>query len=243
MWIAGKGIPWQLIRFWPANHGSDNPQISPQWPLRRQRSLRTETTERSSSKPPRMARTASAGSQGTNSPDSHARNDQIAHGLLHIYPRFCYQVALLAGRQRSRQKMRCGSLDFVEYASQMRQRSTMRSFAAALVSHPGGSCRVAADHPIQGIVLAKEENLVLPPEVVVQICRRKRRRRRNVAHCRSLRKTAHAELSSRGTQDLQSSRKIAPPEMAVALISSQGWGTTSFSSTRTTGMLQSCFVC
>src|SRR5713226_8200812 len=82
------------------------------------------------------------------------------------------------------------------------------SHAASLVER--------SDHPIQGIVLTKEENFVLAADVVVEICRVTCRRCCNVAHA-GLRKPAHAKLSPRGAQDLQASRKIAPLEMAVTL--------------------------
>src|SRR5260370_9945808 len=82
---------------------------------------------------------------------------------------------------------------------------------------PAASLVERSDHPIQGIVLTKEENFVLAAEVVVKICRGKGRRCRNVAHA-GLPKPAHAKLSARSPQDLPASRKIAPSEMAVARI-------------------------
>src|SRR6266404_9934964 len=100
-------------------------------------------------------------------------------------------MALLAGRQRRPQKMRGGTLDFVEYASQMRNdhHAELRCCAG---SHPA-SLVESRDHPIQGIVLTKKEDFVFSPEVVVKICRRKGRGCCNVAHA-GLRKSAHAKL-------------------------------------------------
>src|ERR1700674_3731493 len=72
------------------------------------------------------------------------------------------------------------------------------------------------DHPVQRIVLAKKENVVLAAEVVVEICRRKGRGCCNVAHA-GLRETAHAKLSTCGAQDLQPPCIVAPSEMATAL--------------------------
>src|SRR6266446_4793851 len=71
------------------------------------------------------------------------------------------------------------------------------------------------DHAIQGIVLAKKENVVFAPEVVVKICRRKGSGCGNVAHA-GIRKSAHAKFSSRGAQDVQAPRKIASLEVAVS---------------------------
>src|SRR5712692_611688 len=97
--------------------------------------------------------------------------------------------------------MRRGPLDFVEDASQMRHDHHAQFYRRA-GSH-AASLVERRDHPIQGIVLAKEENVLLSPEVVVKICRRKGRGCRNVAHA-GLRETTRAKLSPRGAQDLQS---------------------------------------
>src|SRR6266516_2346664 len=138
-----------------------------------------------------MARAASAGSQVTNSPDR----------------------ALLAAWQR-RQEMRRGTLDFVEYAPQM-GRNHQAQFRCRACSHLAGFVE-RSNHTIQGIVLAEVQNLVLPREVVVEICRRKGGRGCDVAHT-GLREPTDAKLFSRGAQDLQAPRKIAPPQMAIAL--------------------------
>src|SRR5712692_5895080 len=110
--------------------------------------------------------------------------------------------------------MRGGALDFVEYTSQMRHNHHAQLYRRA-GSH-AASLVERRDHPVQGIVLAKEENVVLSTEVVVKICRRKGRGRRNVAHA-GLRKPAQAKLFTRGAQDLQAPREVAPSEMAIAL--------------------------
>src|SRR5712692_6069154 len=109
--------------------------------------------------------------------------------------------------------MRGGALDFVEYTSQMRHNHHAQLYRRAR-SHPA-SLVERRDHPIQGIVLAKEENVVLSTEIVVKICRRKGRGCCDVAHA-GLREAAHAKLSACGAQDLQAPRKIAPPEMPIA---------------------------
>jgi hypothetical protein len=79
------------------------------------------------------------------------------------------------------------------------------------------------DHPIQRIVLAEEKDLVLPMEVVVEVCWRKVRSRRNVTHpgfCKSL----GSKLLSRGAQDLEAPRKIASPKTAIGLtLDSAAW--------------------
>jgi hypothetical protein len=89
---------------------------------------------------------------------------------------------------------------------------TRRNFDAA---HPAGLVE-RGNHTIQGIVLTEVQNLVLPREVVVEICRRKGGRGCDVAHT-GLREPTDAKLFSRGAQDLQAPRKIAPPQMAIAL--------------------------
>src|SRR5438045_232985 len=74
--------------------------------------------------------------------------------------------------QGSGQKMRCRTLDFIEYASQMRD-----NYHAQLDCRAGShaaSFLKCFDHAIQRIVLAEEENVVLASKVVVKICRRKR---------------------------------------------------------------------
>src|SRR6266478_1938161 len=123
-------------------------------------------------------------------------------------------MALLAGRQRRPQKMRGGTLDFVEHASQMRNdhHAELRCCAG---SHPASRVE-RRDHPIEGIVLTKKEDFAFPPEVVVKICRRKGRCRRNIPHA-GFRKPAYPKLSPRGAQDFQTPRKIASLGMAIAL--------------------------
>src|SRR5260370_30824899 len=111
--------------------------------------------------------------------------------------------------------MRSGSLDFVEYASQVRHNNHAQLYRCT-GSH-SASIVECGNQAVQRIVLAKEKNVVLAAEVVVKICRRKRRGCRDVAHP-SLRESAYTELSSRGAQDLQAADKITPPQMAVPLI-------------------------
>src|SRR6266851_7177672 len=145
---------------------------------------------------------------------SHACQDQIAHAFF-IFVAFSHQVALLTGRQGGCQEVRGGSIDFVEYAPQVRRYYHAQldrcagSHAASLVKR--------GDHAVQGIVLAKEKNVLLTMEIVIKICRRKGCGCRDVAHA-SLREPAHAKLSARGAQDLQTPRQIAPLEKTVALI-------------------------
>src|SRR5947208_14473757 len=110
--------------------------------------------------------------------------------------------------------MRCRTLDFIEYASQMRD-----NYHAQLDCRSGShaaSFVKCFDHAIQRIVLAEEENVVLASEVVVKICRGKRSSRGNVAHA-GLGKSAHAKLFPRSAQDFQAPRKVAPSKMAVSL--------------------------
>jgi len=73
------------------------------------------------------------------------------------------------------------------------------------------------NHAVQGIVLAKEEKVMLAAEVVVEICRREGSGGGDVAHA-GFRKPAHAELPPCCAQDFQAPRKIAPPDMFIALI-------------------------
>src|SRR5260370_39425763 len=152
-----------------------------------------------------------AGSEFTR---SHTPQDQIAHPFF-IFIALGHQIALLAGRQSSCQEMRSGSFHFVEYASQVRHDYHAQldrcagSHTASLVER--------GDHAGQGIVLAKEKNVVLAVEIIVKICRRKGGGCCDVAHAR-LREPAHAKLPSPSAQDLQTPCQIAPLEKAVALI-------------------------
>src|SRR5260370_17386631 len=104
--------------------------------------------------------------------------------------------------------MRGGSLDFVEHTSQMRH-----DYRAQLCR--GAGSRAAglverSDHPIQGIVLTKEENFVLAAEVVVKICGREGRCRRNVAHA-GLSHPAHPHLSPPPPQNPPAPPYLTPP--------------------------------
>src|SRR5260370_5953302 len=103
--------------------------------------------------------------------------------------------------------MRGGALDLVEHASQMRYDHLAQLYRCA-GSH-SASLVERRDHPVQGIVLAKEENVVLASEVVVKICRREGRRCRNVAHA-GLPEPAPAKIFPPRAQDLQAQRTIAP---------------------------------
>src|SRR5438132_9954268 len=109
--------------------------------------------------------------------------------------------------------MRGGALDFVKYASQMRNDHHAQldgragSHAASLIER--------GDHAIQRIVLAKEKNVVFAAEVVVKIGRRKSSGCGNVTHA-GLGKPAHAKFPPGRAQDFQAPRKVASLEKAVS---------------------------
>src|SRR6266850_932327 len=109
--------------------------------------------------------------------------------------------------------MRGGAFNLVEDAAQMRHDHHAHSYRGA-GSHAARlvECR---NHAVQRIVLAKEENVVLAAEVIVEVSRRKCRSCCDVAHS-GLRKAADSKLSPRGPQDLEAPGMVAPPEMAVA---------------------------
>src|SRR5437016_10783098 len=110
--------------------------------------------------------------------------------------------------------MRCRSLHFVEQTSQMR-RNHHAQFCRRAGSHPAGFVE-RGDQPIKGIVLAKEENLVLATKVVVKIGRREGCSRCNIAHA-GFRKPTHAKFPACGAEDFQPASKIAPLYAAIAL--------------------------
>src|SRR6266852_3343964 len=109
--------------------------------------------------------------------------------------------------------MRRRPFDLVEDASQMRHDDQAQLDRCTGSSAP--DLVKSFDHTVQGIVLAKEEDVVLAVEIVIQIRRRKIRRGCNVAHA-GLCESAHTELPSCSAQNLKSLLKIASSEAAIA---------------------------
>src|SRR6266853_4160593 len=106
-----------------------------------------------------------------------------------------------------------GAFNLVEDAAQMRHDHHAHFYRGA-GSHAAGLVE-RRNHAVQRIVLAKEENVVLAAEVIVEVSRRKCRGCCDVTHT-GLRKAADSKLSPRGSQNFEAPGKVAPSEMAVA---------------------------
>src|SRR5690349_9093621 len=111
--------------------------------------------------------------------------------------------------------MRRRSFNLIKQAAQMGNHYRLQ-FRGRRCSHAPRLFK-GFHHPVQGAVLAEEENVVFAMEVVIEIRRGKLRRLRDVAHP-GLLETAGAELPPRSAQNLQATRHEAPLPAATAIL-------------------------
>src|SRR5579859_230742 len=103
--------------------------------------------------------------------------------------------------------MRSGAFHFVQNAMQMKRDGRVKFFGggkSAAALRPGE----IGDQSIEGIVLAEEQDFVLPAEVIIEIGRREVRGCGDFAHA-SLREAASPEFAAGGTENLESANEAA----------------------------------